>query len=78
MAEVIKKLVVNCETGVSEEVELVGEELEEYLANRARMAEQQAAELAAQQAQAEAKASALAKLLALGLSEDEAKAIAGA
>jgi len=43
----------------------------------AKLAELQAAETAATQAQATAKASALAKLTALGLSEDEVKALVG-
>ena len=43
----------------------------------AKLAELQAAETAQEQAQATAKASALAKLAALGLSEDEVKALVG-
>ena len=43
----------------------------------AKLAELQAAETATEQAQATAKASALAKLTALGLSEDEVKALVG-
>jgi hypothetical protein len=43
----------------------------------AKLVELQAAETAAEQAQATAKASALAKLTALGLTEDEVKALLG-
>ena len=44
---------------------------------QAKLAELQAAEVAAQEAQATAKQSALTKLAALGLSEDEVKALLG-
>jgi len=44
----------------------------------AKLAELEAAETAAEQAQATAKASALAKLTALGLTQDEVKALLGA
>ena len=44
---------------------------------QAKLAELQSAESAQEQAQATAKASALAKLTALGLSEDEVKALVG-
>ena len=46
-------------------------------AAEAKLVELQATETAAEQAQATAKASALAKLTALGLTEDEVKAIIG-
>jgi roadblock/LC7 domain-containing protein len=46
-------------------------------AAEAKLAELQAAEVAAEQAQATAKASALAKLTALGLTEDEINALIG-
>lgn len=72
------KLVVNCETGVTEEVELTAEEIAQMEADAAAFATEQAAreaELAAKQA---ARESALAKLAALGLSEEEAAAIVGA
>ena len=44
----------------------------------AKIAQDEADKVAAEQAQATAKASALAKLTALGLSEDEVKALVGA
>jgi hypothetical protein len=43
----------------------------------AKLSELQSAEIAAEQAQATAKASALAKLAALGLTQDEVKALVG-
>ena len=46
-------------------------------AAQAKLVELEAAEVAAQEAQASAKASALAKLAALGLSENEVKALIG-
>ena len=46
-------------------------------AAQAKLVELQAAEVAAQEAQATAKASALAKLAALGLTQDEVKALIG-
>ena len=46
-------------------------------AAQAKLVELEAAEVAAQEAQATTKASALAKLTALGLSEDEVKALVG-
>ena len=46
-------------------------------AAQAKLAELQSAESAQEQAQATAKASALSKLTALGLSEDEVKALIG-
>lgn len=69
------KLVVNCETGVTEEIELTAEEIAQAEADAAAAAAEQAAreaELAAKQA---AKESALAKLSALGLTAEEAAAL---
>lgn len=72
------KLVVDCSTGVVAEVELTAEELAQREADAVAYAAQKAAEEVAAQAKAEAKASALVKLAALGLTEEEAAAIAGA
>ena len=47
------------------------------IAAQAKLAELQAAETAQEQAQVTAKASALAKLTALGLTQDEVKALVG-
>ena len=71
------KLIVDCSTGVTTEVELTDEEVARREADAIAFNERQAIEQAETEAKAEAKASALAKLAALGLTEDEAKAIAG-
>ena len=77
MAETLNKVVVNCETGESQVIPLTAEELKEREKLVAQFQADRAKEEAEAQAKAEAKASALAKLAALGLTEDEAKAIAG-
>ena len=58
------KLVINCETGVQEEIELTDEEVAQLEANAAAFAEMRAAEEAAAEAKAALKASAKAKLIA--------------
>jgi hypothetical protein len=71
------RLEVNCTTGEETIIELTDDEIAQQ---QAWAAERLAAEEAANaelEAQAEAKASAIAKLAALGLTEEEAKAIAG-
>jgi hypothetical protein len=72
------KLVVDCSTGVTTEVELTAEEVAEREVRQAEYLALKEQELLAAQAKAEAKASALVKLAALGLTEEEAAAIAGA
>lgn len=72
------KLVVDCSTGVTTEVELTAEEIAQREADAKAFAEVQAARVAEAEAKAAAKASALAKLAELGLTEEEASAIAGA
>lgn len=71
------KLIVNCETGEQTVVELTDEEIAQMEADRQAAEAQRAEQEAAEAAKAAAKASALAKLASLGLTEDEAKAIAG-
>lgn len=71
------RLEVNCETGEQIVVELTDQEIQQLEIDRANWEAQQAAVAADAEAKAAAKASALAKLAALGLTEDEAKAIAG-
>ena len=77
MAETLTKLIVDCSTGEQTIEPLTAEEIAELEKNAAEAAERKAAAEAEAQARAEAKASALAKLTALGLTEEEAKAIAG-
>lgn len=72
------RLEVNCETGEQTIIELTDEEIAQMEADRAAWEAQKAAQEAEVQAKAEAKASAIAKLAALGLTEEEAAAIAGA
>lgn len=69
------KLVVDCSTGITTEVELTPEEVAQMEADAAAYAAQKAQEEAEAQAKAEAKASAEAKLAALGLSADEIAAL---
>jgi len=68
---------VNCATGEQTVIELTAAEIAELDQMKAKAEADRAAAKAEEDAKAEAKASALAKLAALGLTEDEAKAIAG-
>lgn len=72
------RLEVNCATGEQTIVELTDAEIAQMEADRIASEAQKAAQEAEAQAKAEAKASAIAKLAALGLTEEEAAAIAGA
>ena len=69
------KLIVDCSTGVTTEVELTDEEVAQREADAAAFAEIKAAEEAAEAAKAAAKASAQAKLAALGLTAEEVAAL---
>lgn len=75
MTEVLKKIVVNCETGVTEEIELTAEEIAQLEIDRANAEADRLAREAELAAKEEAKASAVAKLAALGLSEAEVQAL---
>jgi len=68
---------INCETGEVTTREFTEEEYARAEIELANFLAEEAAKEAEAQALAEAKAAALAKLTALGLTEDEAKAIAG-
>lgn len=77
MTETLTKVIVDCSTGEQTVVPLTAEEIAQLEADRAAT---EAAQLAAEEevaAKAATKASALAKLTALGLTEEEAAAIAG-
>ena len=78
MADTPTKIVVNCETGEQTIVPLTAEEIAQREKDKAEAEAFRAQQEAEAQAKAEAKASALAKLTALGLTEEEANAIAGA
>ena len=72
------KLVVDCSTGVTTELELTADEIAQREKDAEAFAEAEAARKAEADTKAELKASALAKLAELGLTEEEAAAIAGA
>ena len=69
------KLVVDCSTGITTEVELTAEEVAQREVDAAAWAESEAEREAEATAKAEAKASAEAKLAALGLTADEIAAL---
>lgn len=71
------KLIVNCETGVTEEIELTAEEIAQAEADAIAFAATQAEREAEESAKQAAKDSAIAKLSALGLTAEEAAAIVG-
>jgi hypothetical protein len=75
MSEILTKVVVNCETGEQEIIPLTPEEIEQLEARQVAWEAEKAAREAEAQAKAEAKASGIAKLIALGLTEEEAQAL---
>ena len=75
MSEILTKLVVNCETKEETVVPLTAEEIAEREASAAAFAEEQAALEAEATAKEAARQSGIAKLLALGLTQEEADAL---
>jgi hypothetical protein len=71
------KVIVDCSTGEETILPLSAEEISQLEADRVKAEADRAAAEAEADAKAEAKASALAKLAALGLTEEEAAALAG-
>jgi hypothetical protein len=69
------KIIVNCSTGITTEVELTAAEIAQREADAAASAARRAEEEAEAEAKAAAKASARAKLAALGLTEEEIAAL---
>lgn len=69
------KIIVDCSTGITTEVELTAEEVAQREVDAAAYAVQQAEREAAEVAKADAKLSAQAKLAALGLSGEEIAAL---
>ena len=69
------KLVVDCSTGETTEVELTAEEIAQMEADAAASAQRKAEEEAAKAAAEAAKASAQSKLAALGLTPEEIAAL---
>jgi hypothetical protein len=71
------KLIIDCATGVTTEVELTAEEVAQREVDAAAFAEAEAARQAEIDAKAAAKVSGQAKLKALGLSDAEVEALVG-
>jgi hypothetical protein len=69
------KIIVDCSTGITTEVELTAEEIAERETMAAEFAAQEAAKETAKAAAEAAKASAQSKLAALGLTADEIAAL---
>lgn len=69
------KLIIDCETGITTEVELTAEEVAQREADAAVWAEEQSQREAQEAAQAAAKASAESKLASLGLNPEEIAAL---
>ena len=69
--------IINCTTGETTVVDFTDEEIAQFVAMAAQEDADRAIREASDLARAEAKASALAKLTALGLTEEEARAIVG-
>ena len=75
MTETLKKIIVDCSTGIQTEVDLTAEEIQQRELDAQAYAAQQAIQEAEEAAKATAKASAESKLAALGLSAEEIAAI---
>jgi hypothetical protein len=75
--EILTKVTVDCSTGEQTIEPLTADEIAQLEKDRAQLEADRVAAEAEATAKAEAKASALAKLTTLGLTEEEAKAIAG-
>jgi hypothetical protein len=75
--DILTKVIVDCSTGETTILPLTADEITQMEADRAQSEIDRAAQEAEAQAKADAKASALAKLAVLGLTEEEAAAIAG-
>ena len=69
------KLVINCETGVQEEIELTNEEVAQRNADAAAFAAEQAAKEAEEASRLAAKGAAQQKLMSLGLTAEEIAAL---
>ena len=75
MSEVLTKLVVDCSTGEQQIIPLTAEEIAQREADAAIFAAEQAVREAEAAAKAAAKESGMAKLIALGLTQEEAEAL---
>ena len=77
MTEVITKLVIDCSTGITTEVELTEEELAQREEDRLAFEAAEEARLTAEADKAALEASAVAKLQELGLTAEEIAALKG-
>ena len=75
--DILTKVIVDCSTGEQTIEPLTAQEITDIETARAQAEADRTTAEAEAQAKIDAKASALAKLAALGLTEEEAKAIAG-
>jgi hypothetical protein len=75
--EILTKVTLDCSTGERTIEPLTADEISQLEADRAQAEADRAEAEAAATAKADAKAAALAKLAALGLTEEEAAALAG-
>ena len=75
--EIYKEIILNASTGEEIKKEFTPEELKAYNAEQKKIQAERAAIQAEAEAKEAARQSALSKLAALGLTEDEIKAIAG-
>lgn len=75
MTDTPKKIVVNCETGVAEEIELTAEEIAQLETDRAQAEAERLQRETEEAAKLAARESALAKLAALGLTDEEIQAL---
>ena len=71
----VNKIIVDCSTGITTEVELTAEEIAQQEVDAAAYAIERAEREAAEAAKADAKLSAQAKLAALGLTGEEIAAL---
>jgi hypothetical protein len=75
MSETLTKVVVDCSTGEQQVIPLTAEEIAQREADAAAFAAEQAAREAEAAAKEAARQSGIEKLLALGLTEEEANAL---
>lgn len=75
MSEILTKVVVDCSTGEESVIPLTPEEIAQLETDRIAWEEQKAAAEAEAEAKEAARQSGIAKLMALGLTEEEAQAL---
>lgn len=75
MSEILTKVVINCTTGEEQIIPLTTEEVAQLEARRIAWEDQKAADQAEAEAKEALRQSGIAKLVALGLTEEEAQAL---